>query len=106
MPEPLLCLEEVSPANQIGGDGMPKPVKADSLQTSFIPKFCEPVAESAGGQAPTMAQIPGEQPFTETALAGRSSPTGRLADPPQLDRCSSQCQPAHLPGFGGANLFP
>ena len=106
MPEPLLCLEEVSPANQIGGDGMPKPVEADALQTSFIPKFREPVAESVGSEAPTMAQVPGEQPFTETALAGGSSPPGRLTDPPQLDCRSSQRQPAHLPGFGGANLFP
>ena len=106
MPEPLLRLEEVSPANQIGGDGMSKPVEADALQTSFIPKFREPVAESAGSQAPTMVQVPGEQPFTELVIAGDTSPPGRLADPPQLDRRSSQCQPAHLPGLGGAHLFP
>jgi hypothetical protein len=106
MPEPLLRLEEVSPANQIGGDGMSKPVEADALQTSFIPKFREPVAESAGGEALAMVQVPGEQPFTETTLASRSSPPGRLADPLQLDRCSSQCQLAHLPGLGRANLFP
>jgi hypothetical protein len=77
MPEPLLCLEEVSPANQIGSDGMSKPVKADALQTSFVPTFGEPVAKSAGNQAPTMVQAPGEQPFTETVLAGRSSPPVR-----------------------------
>jgi len=53
-----------------------------------------------------MVQIPGEQPFTETAHSSRSSPPGRLADPPQFHRCSPQCQPAHLPGLGGANLLP
>lgn len=73
MPEPLLRLEEVSPANQKGGDGMSKPVEADTLQTSLVPKFREPVTESAGGQAPTMVQVPGEQPFTEFVLAGGSS---------------------------------
>ncbi len=106
MPQPLLRLEEVSPANQIGGDGMSQPVETDALQTSLVPKFREPVAESAGGQAPAMVQVPGEQPFTEFVLAGESSPPGRFADPPQLDCRSSQRQPAHLPGFGGANLFP
>jgi hypothetical protein len=106
MPEPLLCLEEDSPANQVGGDGMSKTVKADALEASFIPKFGEPVAESAGGEAPAMVQVPGEQPFTKFVLAGGSSSPGRLANPPQLNRRSSQCQPAHLPGFGGANLFP
>jgi len=30
MPEPLLRLEEVSPANQIGGDGMSKSVETDA----------------------------------------------------------------------------
>ena len=105
MPEPLLYLEEVSPANQIGGDGMSKPVKADTLQTGFIPKFREPVAESAGGEAPAMVQVLGKQPFTEHVLAGNTSAPGRLTDPPQLDRRSSQCQPAHLPGLGRANLF-
>jgi len=70
MPKPVLCLEEVSPANQISGDGMSKPVETDVLQTSVVPKFGEPVAESAGGQAPIMVQVPGEQPVTETPLAG------------------------------------
>ena len=106
MPEPLLGLEEVSPANQISGDGMSKPVEADALQTSLVPKFREPVAESAGGKAPTMVQVPGEQPFTEFVLAGGSSPPGRLTDPPQLDRRSSQRQPANLPGLCGADLLP
>jgi hypothetical protein len=105
-PEPLLRLEEVSPANQIGGEGMSKPVEADGLQASLVPKFCEPVAESAGGQAPTVVQVPGERPFTEFVLAGGSSQPGRLTEPPQLDCRSSQRQPAHRPGFGGANLFP
>ena len=65
--------EEVSPANQIGGDGMSKPVETDALQASLVPKVREPVAESAGGQAPTMVQVPGEKPFTEFVLAGGSS---------------------------------
>jgi hypothetical protein len=52
---------------------MSKPVEADTLQTSLVPKFREPVTESAGGQAPTMVQVPGEQPFTEFVLAGGSS---------------------------------
>ena len=106
MSEPLLCLEEVSAANQISGDGMSKPVETDALEASFISKFREPVAESAGGKAPAMVQVPGEQPFTKFVLAGGSSSPGRLTDPPQLDRRSSQCQPAHLPGLGRANLFP
>jgi hypothetical protein len=81
MPKPVLCLEEVSPANQISGDGMSKPVETDVLQTSVVPKFGEPVAESAGGQAPIMVQVPGEQPVTETPLAGGSSEVGSPVDP-------------------------
>jgi len=89
MTESLLRLEEVSPPNQIGGDGRSKPVEVDALQASVVPKFGEPVAESTGGQAPIMVQVPGKQPVTETALAGCSSVTrcapqrrARTASPP------------------------
>ena len=106
MPEPLLRLEEVSPANQIGGDGMSKPVEADALQTSLVPKFREPVAESAGGQAPSHGPGPWRTAIHRIRSCRRLVAARPPPDPPQLDRRPSQRQPAHLPGLGRANLFP
>jgi len=82
MSDASLSLEEVSPANQIGGHGMSKPVETDTVRANFISKFGEPVAESTGGKAPIMVQVPGDQPVTETPLAGRSSPPSRFTGPP------------------------
>ena len=89
MPEPLLCLEEVSAANQICGDCVSKPVKADALEASFIPKFREPVAESAGGGLRDVDRAP---PGGSLAAGGAGGGAG--------------CRHLGRPGAAAGDWFP
>jgi hypothetical protein len=46
VPQSMLSLEQIAPTDQLGGHRMPQAVKADIVQSCFVPKLSEPVPQA------------------------------------------------------------
>ncbi len=101
--ESLLCLQEVSFADQDGGDGVPEAVQAHIVVAVSARERGEPVAQGAGAEPLLMVRLGGEQPWSER----RASSETVLPDPggvlPELRGAGAEGDPPAAAGLGGGD---